>query len=31
MFTGRGSETDVAAVLNRIKQNVDSYYAGLYN
>jgi ABC-type glycerol-3-phosphate transport system substrate-binding protein len=31
MFTGRGSETDVAAVLNRIKQNVDAYYAGLYN
>lgn len=31
MYNGRGSETDVAAVLNRIKTNVDAYYAGLYD
>jgi ABC-type glycerol-3-phosphate transport system substrate-binding protein len=30
MYTGRGSETDVVAVLTRIKTNVDSYYDGLY-
>jgi len=30
MYTGRGSETDVAVVLNRIKVQVDQYYASLY-
>lgn len=31
MYAGRGSESDVATVLNRIKTNVDAYYAGLYD
>jgi ABC-type glycerol-3-phosphate transport system substrate-binding protein len=30
MYTGRGSETDVTVVLNRIKTQVDQYYATLY-
>lgn len=29
-YTGRGSETDVEMVLNRIKVNVDKYYRELY-
>ena len=28
-ITGRGSETDVSAVLARIKTNVDNYYKNL--
>ncbi len=31
MFEGRGSETDIQLVLNRIKTNVDSYYDNLYD
>ncbi|MFA5005891.1 MAG: extracellular solute-binding protein [Candidatus Izemoplasmatales bacterium] len=31
MYEGRGSETDVAAVLSRIKTHVDDYYDGLYD
>jgi len=31
MYTGRGSTTDVVAVLNTIKTNVDQYYQGLYD
>ena len=31
MYEGRGAETDVAAVLSRIKTHVDDYYAGLYD
>ncbi|HAQ56234.1 MAG TPA: hypothetical protein DCR44_02355 [Acholeplasmatales bacterium] len=31
MYDGRGAETDVAAVLSRIKTHVDDYYAGLYD
>jgi ABC-type glycerol-3-phosphate transport system substrate-binding protein len=31
MYTGRGSSSDVAGVLALIKNNVDSYYAGLYD
>ena len=30
MYTGRGSETDIPLVLNRIKTNVDKYYFDLY-
>jgi ABC-type glycerol-3-phosphate transport system substrate-binding protein len=30
MYTGRGAETDVTLVLNRIKENVDGYYEELY-
>jgi len=30
MYEGRGSEDDVRVVLNRIKENVDSYYQNLY-
>ncbi|MDP2425821.1 MAG: extracellular solute-binding protein [bacterium] len=30
MFTGRGAETNIQLVLNRIKHNVDQYYIGLY-
>lgn len=30
MFSGRGAETNIQLVLNRIKQNVDQYYIGLY-
>ncbi len=30
MYSGRGSESDVALVLARIKQSVDTYYQGLY-
>jgi len=31
MYTGRGSESDITLVLNRIKTNVDNYYSGLYD
>ncbi len=31
MYDGRGAETDPLTVLTRIKTNVDSYYAGLYD
>ncbi|MFH0993165.1 MAG: extracellular solute-binding protein [bacterium] len=31
MYTGRGAETDVSVVLNRIKANVDDYYQRLYD
>lgn len=30
MLTGRSAETDVRAVLARIKQNVDEFYRGIY-
>jgi ABC-type glycerol-3-phosphate transport system substrate-binding protein len=31
MYEGRGATSDVSMILNRIKTNVDTYYAGLYN
>ena len=31
MYDGRGAETNALTVLTRIKTNVDSYYAGLYD
>lgn len=30
LITGRGAETDIGLVLNRIKTNVDNYYRDLY-
>ena len=30
MYNGRGSETDVEGVLNKIKTNVDQYYQSIY-
>jgi hypothetical protein len=30
MYSGRGSETDILAVLTRIKTNVDQYYRNVY-
>jgi ABC-type glycerol-3-phosphate transport system substrate-binding protein len=30
MYSGRGSETDIVAVLTRIKTNVDQYYQNVY-